>query len=137
MKKRLQSRRTHPARDCTAARGLGIKTTLLLLSALLLASLVRLAAAEPKPNVLLILSDDHSYPHVGCTVSESGKLGHVTLQADRTSGDHRTIAAPFKLIVVPIASSGHSLVMKATGELIFRPNAPSDRASAQARRRHA
>ncbi|MSU64586.1 MAG: arylsulfatase [Opitutus sp.] len=25
-----------------------------------------LSAAEPKPNVLLILSDDHSYPHVGC-----------------------------------------------------------------------
>ena len=66
MTKRLQSRRTHPGLDCTAARGLGIKTTLLLLAALLLAPLVRLAAAEPKPNVLLILSDDHSYPHVGC-----------------------------------------------------------------------
>jgi arylsulfatase A-like enzyme len=24
------------------------------------------ASAEPKPNVLLILSDDHSYPHLGC-----------------------------------------------------------------------
>ena len=68
------------------ARGLGMKTTLLLLAALLLAPLVWLAAAELTPNVLLILSDDHSYPHVGCTVSESRKLGHVTLQADQFSG---------------------------------------------------
>ena len=37
-----------------------------ILAALLLSSLPRLTAAEPKPNVLLILSDDHSYPHVGC-----------------------------------------------------------------------
>jgi hypothetical protein len=44
---------------------------------------------------------------------------------------------PFKIIVVPMAGLGHSLVVKATGELIFRPNAPSDLASAQARRRHA
>ena len=43
-----------------------MKTTLLLLAALLLAPLVRLAAADSQPNVLLILSDDHSYPHVGC-----------------------------------------------------------------------
>ena len=66
MTKRLQSRRTHPALDCTAARGLGINTTRLLLAALMLAPLVRLAAADSQPNVLLILSDDHSYPHVGC-----------------------------------------------------------------------
>jgi arylsulfatase A-like enzyme len=37
-----------------------------ILAALLLSSVARLTAAEPKPNVLLILSDDHSYPHVGC-----------------------------------------------------------------------
>lgn len=37
----------------------------LILTFLLLFALGRLAA-EPKPNVLLILSDDHSYPHVGC-----------------------------------------------------------------------
>gem|GEM_PF-5810070 len=43
----------------------------------------------------------------------------------------------FKIIVVPMAGSGHSLVMRATGELIFHPNAHSDRASAQAHRRHA
>ena len=66
MTKRLRSRRNRPALDCTAARGLGMKTTLLLLAALLLAPLVRLAAADSQPNVLLILSDDHSYPHVGC-----------------------------------------------------------------------
>ena len=90
MTTKLHSRRTYLALDCTAARGLGMKATLLLLAALLLAPLARLAAAEPKPNVLLILSDDHSYPHVGCTVSESGKLGHVTSQAARISGDHRT-----------------------------------------------
>ncbi len=44
---------------------------------------------------------------------------------------------PFKIIVVPMAGSGHSFVVKATGELIFHPNAPSDRTSAQAHRRHA
>ena len=66
MTKRTYSRRTFLALGCTAAQGRGVKTTLILLAALLLAPLARLAAAEPKPNVLLILSDDHSYPHVGC-----------------------------------------------------------------------
>ncbi len=51
MTKRLRSRRTRPALDCTAARGLGMKTTLLLLAALLLAPL---AAADPKTNGRLI-----------------------------------------------------------------------------------
>lgn len=38
-----------------------------ILAALLLSSMAWLTtAAEAKPNVLLILSDDHSYPHVGC-----------------------------------------------------------------------
>ena len=37
-----------------------------ILTALLLASLATTHAIEPKLNVLLILSDDHSYPHVGC-----------------------------------------------------------------------
>ena len=32
----------------------------------LLAPFLVLHAAEPQLNVLLILSDDHSYPHVGC-----------------------------------------------------------------------
>ena len=36
------------------------------LAALLFAPLAALYAAESKLNVLLILSDDHSYPHVGC-----------------------------------------------------------------------
>jgi arylsulfatase A-like enzyme len=40
--------------------------TILLLLALLLPPLAPLHAAEAKPNILLILSDDHSYPHVGC-----------------------------------------------------------------------
>ncbi len=40
--------------------------TVILFIALLLASLAALHAAEPKVNVLLILSDDQSYPHVGC-----------------------------------------------------------------------
>lgn len=43
-----------------------MKPTLTLLIALLLAPMAALPAAEPKLNVLLILSDDHSYPHVGC-----------------------------------------------------------------------
>lgn len=51
MTKRLRSRRTRPALDCTAARGLGMKTTLLLIAALLLAPL---AAADPKTNGRLI-----------------------------------------------------------------------------------
>jgi len=42
-----------------------MKITRFIFAALLLAPLDRLAAAESKPNVLLILSDDHSYPHVG------------------------------------------------------------------------
>ncbi|MSU48395.1 MAG: hypothetical protein EXS37_04760 [Opitutus sp.] len=42
-----------------------MKNTLLLCTAILLAPLARLSAAESKPNVLIILSDDHSYPHVG------------------------------------------------------------------------
>ena len=40
-----------------------MKNILLVSYALLLAPL---SAVEPRPNVLLILSDDHSYPHVGC-----------------------------------------------------------------------
>lgn len=43
-----------------------MKRILPLLIALLLVSSASLHAAEPKLNVLLILSDDHSYPHVGC-----------------------------------------------------------------------
>jgi arylsulfatase A-like enzyme len=43
-----------------------MKHNLPILIALLLASLAQLSAAEPKLNVLLILSDDQSYPHVGC-----------------------------------------------------------------------
>jgi N-sulfoglucosamine sulfohydrolase len=43
-----------------------MKYARLVLPFLLLAPPARLAAAESKPNVLLILSDDHSYPHVGC-----------------------------------------------------------------------
>jgi N-sulfoglucosamine sulfohydrolase len=43
-----------------------MKNSLCIVTALLLAPLARLPAAESKPNVLLILSDDQSYPHVGC-----------------------------------------------------------------------
>ena len=43
-----------------------MKRNLTLLTALLLEPLAALHAAEPKLNVLLILSDDHSYPRVGC-----------------------------------------------------------------------
>ena len=43
-----------------------MRNTLLLFAGLLLAPLAGLSAADSKPNVLLILSDDHSYPHVGC-----------------------------------------------------------------------
>ena len=38
----------------------------ILFAATLLLSPLLLLAAEPKLNVLLILSDDHSYPHLGC-----------------------------------------------------------------------
>ena len=38
----------------------------ILFAATLLLSPLVLLAAEPKLNVLLILSDDHSYPHLGC-----------------------------------------------------------------------
>lgn len=38
----------------------------ILLTAVLVFSSLVLPAAEPKLNVLLILSDDHSFPHVGC-----------------------------------------------------------------------
>ena len=37
-----------------------------ILSLLLCAFAATASAADKKPNVLLILSDDHSYPHVGC-----------------------------------------------------------------------
>jgi len=42
-----------------------MKNILFIIAAVLLAPL-GLYSAEPKPNILLILSDDHSYPHVGC-----------------------------------------------------------------------
>jgi N-sulfoglucosamine sulfohydrolase len=50
---------------------------------LLLAPLARLAAAEVKPNVLLILSDDHSYPHVGCY----GNKDIITPNLDRFAAE--------------------------------------------------
>ncbi len=43
-----------------------MKHPLSLIAALLLASRIALPAAEPKLNILLILSDDQSVPHVGC-----------------------------------------------------------------------
>ena len=43
-----------------------MKTTALIFAALWMSLWSALHAADPKLNVLLILSDDHSYPHVGC-----------------------------------------------------------------------
>ena len=43
-----------------------MKHPLTLIAALLLVSGIALLAAEPKLNILLILTDDHSYPHVAC-----------------------------------------------------------------------
>ena len=54
-----------------------MKNTLLLFAVVLLAPLARLAAAESKPNVLLILSDDHSYPHVGCYGNQDIMTPHL------------------------------------------------------------
>ena len=51
MTKRLQSRRILFALGCTATKGPGVTTTLLLLAALLLTPL---AAADPKTNGRLI-----------------------------------------------------------------------------------
>lgn len=43
-----------------------MRTTALIFAAILMAPWTALHAADPKLNVLLILSDDHSSPHVGC-----------------------------------------------------------------------
>jgi N-sulfoglucosamine sulfohydrolase len=43
-----------------------MKYPVLIFAALLLAPVARLTATDLKPNVLLILTDDHSVPHVGC-----------------------------------------------------------------------
>jgi hypothetical protein len=59
----------------------------LLLVALLLGSLAQLVAAESKPNVLLILSDDHSYPHVGCY----GNTDIMTPNLDRFAAEGASI----------------------------------------------
>ena len=40
------------------------------------------AAQETRPNILLVLSDDHSVPHVGCYESENCKRFHITPHLD-------------------------------------------------------
>jgi N-sulfoglucosamine sulfohydrolase len=62
-----------------------MKLTLTLISILLLVSPVGASAAEPKlkPNVLFILTDDHSVPHVGCY----GNQDIMTLNLDKFAGE--------------------------------------------------
>ncbi len=50
---------------CSFPFGLPMKFTLSLIAVLLLAPPSRLSATDQKPNILLVLSDDHSVPHVG------------------------------------------------------------------------
>ncbi|MEY4816381.1 MAG: hypothetical protein RLZZ162_3454 [Verrucomicrobiota bacterium] len=69
---------TRPPYRCGARGATGkMKNTLLLFAVVLLAPLARLYSAEPKPNVLLILSDDHSYPHVGCYGNQDIMTPHL------------------------------------------------------------
>ncbi len=41
------------------------------------------SAAAPRPNILLILSDDHSVPHVGCYGNENMRRFNITPNLDR------------------------------------------------------
>jgi 4-hydroxythreonine-4-phosphate dehydrogenase len=60
-------------------------------AALLLIPPARLAAfAEEKPNILVILSDDHSYPHVGCY----GNSDIMTPNLDRFAAEGMRLTGP-------------------------------------------
>lgn len=48
----------------------------------LLASVITLVAAE-KPNVLFLLSDDHSYPYLSCYGDANVRTPSVTAAVDR------------------------------------------------------
>ena len=106
MTKRTYSRRTLVALGCPAARGPGIKTTLLLLAALLLAPL---AAADLKPNELLIPSDDHSYPHaakVRLVMANRNTHDVASLYATFPPAEARRLAAGWKSTTPPSAAPG-------------------------------
>jgi len=60
-----------------------MRYAVLIFTFLLLTPLASLHAAEPKLNVLLILSDDHSYPHVGCY----GNKDILTPNLDKFAGE--------------------------------------------------
>jgi len=45
------------------------------------------AASPPRPNILLILSDDHSVPHVGCYGDANCKRLDLTPNLDRFAAE--------------------------------------------------
>ena len=59
-----------------------MKFTLPLIACLLLAPLTRLSAADQKPNILLILSDDQSVPHIGAYGDANCKQNQLTPNLD-------------------------------------------------------
>ena len=71
-----------PAGFCSPAFGLPMKFTLPLIACLLLAPLTRLSAADQKPNILLILSDDQSVPLIGAYGDANCKQNQLTPNLD-------------------------------------------------------
>ena len=82
-----------------------MKNTLPLLTALMLASLVSLCAAERPPNVIIFLTDDQSYADVGCF----GAKGFKTPNFDRMAAEGMKFTSFY--VAQPVCTASRAAIM--------------------------